>query len=50
MKNAAIIEPCRNDRIAAGGKKKDKKDEKKKELNGAVDKKVEKATSLVPKF
>ena len=28
----------------------DKKDEKKKELNGAVDKKVEKATSLVPKF
>ena len=27
-----------------------KKDEKKKELNGAVDKKVEKATSLVPKF
>ena len=28
----------------------DKKEEKKKELNGAVDKKVEKATSLVPKF
>lgn len=28
----------------------DKKDEKKKELNGAVDKKIEKATNLVPKL
>lgn len=28
----------------------DKKDEKKKELNSAVDKKIEKATNLVPKL